>query len=158
MRRPGSVRRWAWLAEHADALRRSLGGRLASDEADDVAQETILRASATAGPLPLGPRGGAWLHRIARNIATDRWRRERRLVPLDIAAHVTVEPELSDTRIDLAVALKQLRPSDRQLLTLVSTGIRYSEIARMEGVDASVIRQRVARARARVLALLREEP
>jgi RNA polymerase sigma-70 factor, ECF subfamily len=158
MRRPGSVRRWAWLAEHADALRRSLGGRLDSNEADDVAQEAILRASATASPLPPGPRGGAWLHRIARNIATDRWRRERRLVPLDIAAHLIVEPELSDTRIDLAVALKQLRPSDRQLLTLVSTGIRYSEIARMEGVDASVIRQRVARARARVLALLREEP
>jgi RNA polymerase sigma-70 factor (ECF subfamily) len=155
---PESARRWEWLAEQADGLRRSLRGRLESGEAEDVVQEAILRASASAGAPSQDGHRGAWLYRIARNIATDRWRRERQLVPLNIAAHVTVEPELSDTRIDLAVALKQLRPSDRQLLMLVSTGIRYSEIARTEGVDASVIRQRVARARARVLALLREEP
>jgi DNA-directed RNA polymerase specialized sigma24 family protein len=42
------------------------------------------------------------------------------------------------------------------LLELIAGGARYSELARAEGVDASVIRQRVARARARILATLRE--
>jgi RNA polymerase sigma-70 factor (ECF subfamily) len=150
--------RWAWLVEHRDALRRTLRGRLGADEAEDVASEAILRAGRSTETVPPGARRAAWLHRIARNVAIDRWRRQRRLVPLEIAAHVTAEAETSAARIDVEVALKQLRPSDRRLLALVAAGTRYSEIARSEGVDVSAIRQRVARARARALAALREGP
>ena len=153
-----SAERWAWLVEHRDALRRTLRGRLGADEAEDVASEAILRAGRSTDTVPPGARRAAWLHRIARNVAIDRWRRQRRLVPLEIAAHVTAEPDTSADRIDVEVALKQLRPSDRRLLALVAAGTRYSEIARSEGVDVSAIRQRVARARARALAALREEP
>jgi RNA polymerase sigma-70 factor (ECF subfamily) len=153
-----SAERWAWLAEHGDALRRALRDRLEPHEADDVASEAILRAGRSTDALPSGARGTAWLHRVARNIAIDRWRRDRRLVPLDIAAHVTAEPDTSATRIDVELALKHLRPSDRRLLALIASGTRYIEIARAEAVDVSVIRQRVARARARVLAAVREEP
>jgi RNA polymerase sigma-70 factor (ECF subfamily) len=137
-------------------LERSLRGRLKADDAEDVAQETILRASLAQSAVPAGPRGAAWLDRIARNIVIDRWRRERHVAPLDISDHITAGPEASVGRIDIEVALKRLGPSDRRLLALIATGIRYSEIAHAEGVDASVIRQRVARARARVLAALRE--
>jgi hypothetical protein len=42
------------------------------------------------------------------------------------------------------------------LLGQIAGGARYSELARAEGVEASVIRQRVARARARILATLKE--
>jgi RNA polymerase sigma-70 factor (ECF subfamily) len=150
--------RWAWLVEHRDALRRTLRGRLGADEAEDVASEAILRAGRSTDAVPPPARRAAWLHRIARNVAIDRWRRQRRLVPLEIAAHVTAEPDTSAARIDVEVALKQLRPSDRRLLALVAAGTRYSEIARSEGVDVSAIRQRVARARARALAALREGP
>lgn len=153
-----SAERWAWLVEHSDALRRTLRGRLGSDEAEDVASEAILRAGRSTDAVPPGARRSAWLHRIARNIAIDRWRRHQRLVPLDIAAHVTVDPDTSAARIDVEVALKHLRPSDRRLLALIANGTRYTEIARAEGVDVNVIRQRVARARARVLAEIREEP
>jgi RNA polymerase sigma-70 factor, ECF subfamily len=152
-----SAERWTWLVEQGDALRRSLRRRLEKYEADDVASEAILRASRTTEAVPPGTRGAAWLYRIARNVAIDRWRHDRRLVPLEIAEHVTAEPETSAGRIDIEVALKCLRPSDRRLLAQVAGGTRYNEIARAEGVDASVIRQRVARARARVLAALREE-
>jgi RNA polymerase sigma-70 factor (ECF subfamily) len=142
--------------EHVDGLRRSLRGRLEPHEADDVAQEAILRASLASNSVPAGAEGTAWLHRIARNIAIDRWRRERRLAPLEIASHVTVEQETSAGQIDVEVALRRLRPDDRRLLASIASGVRYSELARAEGVDASVIRQRVARARARALAALRE--
>ena len=158
MHQPESAERWAWLAEHGDALRRTLRRRLGADEAEDVASEAILRAGRSTVSVPPGARRAAWLHRIARNVAIDRWRRDRRLVPLEIAAHVTAEPNTSAARIDVEVALKRLRPSDRRLLALVAAGTRYSEIARSEGVDVSAIRQRVARARARALAALREEP
>jgi RNA polymerase sigma-70 factor, ECF subfamily len=152
-----SAERWAWLVEHRDALRRTLRGRLRADEVEDVASEAILRAGRSADTVPPAARR-AWLQRIARNVAIDRWRRERRLVPLEIAAHVTAEPDTSTARIDVEAALKQLRPSDRRLLALIAAGTRYSEIARSEGVDVSAVRQRVARARARALAALREEP
>ena len=153
-----SAERWAWLVEHGDALRRTLRRRLGADEAEDVASEAILRAGRSTVSVPPGARRAAWLHRIARNVAIDRWRRDRRLVPLEIAAHVTAEPNTSAARIDVEVALKRLRPSDRRLLALVAAGTRYSEIARSEGVHVGAIRQRVARARARALAALREEP
>jgi DNA-directed RNA polymerase specialized sigma24 family protein len=104
--------------------------------------------------MPPGAQGTAWLHRIARNVAIDRWRRDRRLVPLEIAAHVSAEPETSAGRIDVEVAIARLRADDRRLLAAIAKGARYGELARKEGVDASVIRQRVARARARVLAAL----
>jgi len=151
-----SAQRWEWLVEHVDGLRRSLRRSLEPHEADDVAQEAILRASLAPRTVPPGAEGAAWLHRIARNIAIDRWRRERRLAPLEIASHVTVEPEASAGRIDVEVALMNLRRDDRRLLGLIARGARYSELAHAEGVDVSVIRQRVARARARVLAALRE--
>jgi RNA polymerase sigma factor (sigma-70 family) len=150
------VRRWAWLVEHADGLRRTLRG-LPAHDADEVAQEAILRASLATRAVPPGRQGVAWLNRIARNVAIDRWRRERRLVPVDVAAHVSVQPEVSEGRIDIEVALKRLRRSDRRLLALIAGGIRYSELAHSEHVDVSVIRQRVARARARLLVELQEE-
>jgi RNA polymerase sigma-70 factor (ECF subfamily) len=152
-----SAERWAWLVEHGDALRRTLRWRLGAEEAEDVASEAILRAGRSTDAIPPEARRAAWLHRIARNVAIDRWRRDRRLVPLDIAAHIPAEPEPSAARIDVAIALKQLRPSDRRLLALIAAGARYSEIAHAQGVDVTAIRQRVARARARALAALREE-
>jgi RNA polymerase sigma-70 factor, ECF subfamily len=158
MHQDESAERWAWLVEQGDALRRTLRRRLRADDADDVASEAILRAGRSTVSVAPGARRAAWLHRIARNVAIDRWRRDRRLVPLDIAAHVTAEPEASADRIDVEVALKQLRPNDRRLLALIAAGARYSEIAHAEGVDVTAIRQRVARARARVLAALREGP
>lgn len=157
MQQPESAQRWAWLVEHVEGLRRSLRRSLEPHDVEDVAQEAMLRASLATNAVPTGAQGAAWLQRIARNIAIDRWRRERRLAPLEIASHVTVEPEASAGRIDIEVALNRLRPNDRRLLTLIAKGVRYSELARAEGVDATVIRQRVARARARALIALREE-
>lgn len=157
MHEPERARRWTWLVEHADGLRRSLRRVLPAHDAEEVAQEAMLRAALAPQAVPAGTQGVAWLHRIARNIAIDRWRHDRRLVSLDIAAHVTAQPEISDTRIDVEVALKRLRRSDRHLLALIAGGTRYNEIARAEGVDVSVIRQRVARARARLLEHLPEE-
>jgi RNA polymerase sigma factor (sigma-70 family) len=156
MDRSGSAQRWDWLVARVPGLQRSLRRGIDAHDAEDIAQEAILRAALATRAVPPGPEGVAWLHRIARNIAVDRWRRARRVVPLDIASHITVGSEASDGRIDIEVALKRLRPSDRRLLGQIAGGARYSELARAEGVEASVIRQRVARARARILATLKE--
>jgi DNA-directed RNA polymerase specialized sigma24 family protein len=146
--------RWGWIAEQADGLRRALRRRYPADQADDLTQDALLRAAA-ASSVPKGSRA-AWLQRIARNLAVDRWRSERRLVALDTAVHVPAR-EVGSTSGDLADALRRLERNDRVLLARLAAGARYAELARIEGVAPAVIRQRAARARARVLALLMEE-
>src|SRR5204863_7465143 len=122
MHQPESAERWAWLAEHGDALRRTLRRRLGADEAEDVASEAILRAGRSTVSVPPGARRAAWLHRIARNVAIDRWRRDRRLVPLEIAAHVTTEPYDSAARIVIEAALVRLSTRHLRLLALGAAG------------------------------------
>ena len=56
--------------------------RMLSDEAEaeDVAQETMLRLWRTAASLEIGDSGvGPWLRRVASNLAIDRLRARRRL-------------------------------------------------------------------------------
>jgi DNA-directed RNA polymerase specialized sigma24 family protein len=145
--------RWTWLAEQADGLRQALRRRYPADQADDLTHDALLRAE-EASSVPKGS-PGAWLQRIARNLAVDRWRSERRLVALETAVHVPAR-EIATAR-DIVDAVRRLRRSDRVLLTRLAAGARYAELARIEGVGPSVIRQRAARARARVLAHLMEE-
>lgn len=154
--RPQLAERWPWLASHAVALRRALDRRFAADEADDIAQETILRVARSTAPIPQGPQAELWLRRVARNIGIDRWRREQRVAPLSLAMHVPAMPDATAERMDVEAAIGRLRPGDRRLLRLVASGVRYSEIAHRERVGTPAIRQRVARARARLVQLLTE--
>jgi RNA polymerase sigma factor (sigma-70 family) len=148
--------RWRWVVRYADDLRHALRGRHSPSDADDLAQETLLRVAVSTARLPEGSAATALLRRIARNVAIDRWRRERRLVPLEIAAHVPAL-ELDQELGDLTPALHRLQRSDRRLLAQLAAGERYADLARAEGIDPSVIRQRAARARARVIAAILEE-
>ncbi|MGH2378705.1 MAG: RNA polymerase sigma factor [Candidatus Limnocylindria bacterium] len=154
MQRREKAERWSWLAAQGDGLVRLLRSRFGAD-AEDLAQEAIVRAGASDRPVPTGAQGVAWLRRVARNAAIDRWRRHRRSAPLELAQHVAVHPD-ADGRIDIEAALGRLSRGDRHVLGLIATGMRYADIARAEGVDAAVIRQRVGRARARLIALLME--
>lgn len=147
--------RWSWLAGQTEGLRRSLRGRFHADEADDIAQEAILKAATALSVSDTAP-STAWLQRIARNVGIDRWRRRRRVVRLDAAAHIAIEHVGSAAQIDIERALRTLRRSDRDLLTQVAAGTRYAEIADGQRVSAEVVRQRVARARARLLTALEE--
>lgn len=156
MPRPDRAAGWSPVAPQADALHEALARRYPRGEADDLAQEALIRAAASSAPVPAGPGALRWLQAIARNIAIDSWRRRRPHVPLDIATHVPAMAADLDERIDLEAAIGQLSAGDRHLLQLVVSGARYEEIARAEHVTAAAIRQRVARARARLLQLLTE--
>jgi RNA polymerase sigma-70 factor (ECF subfamily) len=157
MRPAERVDRWAWLAARSEVLRRSLTGRLSPWEVDDVTQEALLRAATSTTGVPGGSDGARWLARVARNIGIDRWRRRRREVAIDTAAHVPALPDAAAERIDLEAALGRLSRSDRHLLELVAAGLRYDEVAKGERITVVTVRQRVARARARLLTQLKEE-
>lgn len=54
------------------------------DEAEDIAQETLLRLWRSASTIDVGSGGvGPWLRQVARNLAIDRWRAARRIETSD---------------------------------------------------------------------------
>lgn len=147
---------WAAIAAHAGALRTALARRYEQPDADDLAQDTLLRAMRSAAQVPPGSRMLQWLTVIARNVAIDRWRRRHQCVALDLAAHVPAIAADHERMLDVERALSQLGHGDRRLLGKVAVGMRYDEIARSERASEVAIRKRVARARARLLQRLME--
>ncbi|MGJ3508575.1 sigma-70 family RNA polymerase sigma factor [Enemella sp. A6] len=133
---------WRFLAH--------LAGR---DAADDLTQETYLRAM---DALP-GYRGEssarAWLLTIARRTAVDRFRREasRPQQVSPAAAERLAVPDAS-ARVEIEQMLDSLDRERREALVLTQVfGLSYAEAASIAGVAVGTIRSRVARARAELI-------
>jgi RNA polymerase sigma-70 factor, ECF subfamily len=127
--------------------------------AEELTQDTFLRAY---GALA-GWRGDAslrtWLATICRRLCIDRVRRkqlETVIAPdLEAVAGSTSEPEALADRLDLQAALDQLPGEEREAFLLVHHyGYNSSEAATLLGVHASTVRSRVGRARQRLVAAL----
>jgi len=127
-----------------------------ADHADDLVQETLIRA---LGALPqLDPEGNlrAWLFTILQNVLRGEWRRRRRSpVRHDIDADGVPEPSQkggqfeSATLAELAGAIRRLPPRFREVLMLCGVeGFDYEEAAAVLGVPVGTIRSRLSRARA----------
>lgn len=120
-------------------------------EADDLTQETFLRAlQALAGfreDAPLGP----WLKRITANLAIDRLRRMRPVEDIDatdFAGPGSGDRELS---LDLGAALSQLDPVTRTVVWLaVMEGWSHRELADRYGRSESWSKSLLSRALARL--------
>lgn len=132
-------------------------------EAEELVQETALKAlSARRVPEPeAGFR--AWLFRILRNARIDSRRASRRMLPTDpaeIAERIDGAQSLfaaGDALADgmmLRDALARLSPPHREMIALVDVaGFGYAEAAGLLGVPLGTVMSRVSRARA---ALARE--
>ena len=127
-----------------------------ADHADDLVQETLIRA---LGALPqLDPEGNlrAWLYTILRNVLRGEWRRRRRS-PVRHDLDPDSVPEAgqkggqfeSAALAELAVAVRRLPPRFREVLMLCGVeGFDYEEAASVLGVPVGTIRSRLSRARA----------
>jgi RNA polymerase sigma-70 factor (ECF subfamily) len=134
-------------------------------EAEDVAQETLLRLWRNAGSLQLGEGGvRPWLRRVASNLCIDRVR-SRRNVSLgeempeesEPASQVTqlAERDLS-TRVD--AALKALPERQRLALTLFHyEGMSQVEVGDAMGISDEAVESLLARARRTLKASLKNE-
>ncbi|NUT34420.1 MAG: sigma-70 family RNA polymerase sigma factor [Hamadaea sp.] len=141
-------------------LTRQLGGDRA--KAEDLAQETLLRAWRHAGQLDL-ERGTArgWLMRVAQNLVIDT-RRARSARPAEVGA-VREEPAVVDTTDDLltAMAVKQaMRELNRDqrlvLVHLYLRGFTAPETARALGVPLGTVKSRAFHGLRRLRAILEE--
>ena len=136
----------------------SLTGKM--DRADDLVQETLLKAWANRESFEPGTKLKAWLFTILRNeFYTVFRKRKREVEDADglIAGKVGVHPEQDghmDMR-DMQHALGKLPVDQREALLLVSASdMSYEEAAVICGVAVGTIKSRVNRARARLAEML----
>jgi len=139
-----------FAAEFA-SLHRYLARRVGAAAADDLAADTFAVAFRNWDKLdperPVRP----WLYGIAANVMRHHWRKERRM--LRAYARTGVDPVFTedepaeDTR-ELAAALAQLRPDEREILLLHAWAeLTDTEIAVALGIPAGTVKSRLSRTR-----------
>ena len=136
----------------------SLSGQV--DRADDLVQDTLLRALSHIDRFERGTNLNAWLFTILRNLFHSEYRKRRREVEDadgSYAARLKVSPE-QGARLDFEdfrTALAKLPPDQREALLLVgASGFSYEEAANICGCAVGTIKSRVNRARSRLAGLL----
>lgn len=143
------------------AFGRSLSGN--RDLADDLVQETLLKAWAARSRFQAGTNMRAWTFIILRNLFLSQMRRARFSGEWDdlVADRLLAAPAGQDRQIELGDverALQHLPASQREALILVGAGgFAYEEAAQICGVAVGTIKSRVARGRVALEALLEGE-
>ena len=138
-----------------------------SADADDVAQETFVRAYGALARFRVGEPLYPWLARIATNTALSQLRRRRRKpeTPLEPLLEAGQQWGTDDDPADrvaaterarhLREAMTELTPEHQAVLVLrVVEDLSYDEIAKALSVPAGTVMSRLSRARAELKARL----
>lgn len=153
-------RELAAVIPHLRAFGRSLSGN--RDVADDLVQETLLKAWAARNRFQAGTNMRAWTFIILRNHYLSQMRRSRFRGEWDelTADRLLAAPAGQDKHIelgDMQRALLQLPQPQREALILVGAGgFAYEEAAEICGVAVGTIKSRVARGRSALEQILSE--
>jgi RNA polymerase sigma-70 factor (ECF subfamily) len=145
---------------HLRAFGRSLSGN--RDLADDLVQETLLKAWAARARFQAGTNMRAWTFIILRNLFLSQMRRARFKGEWDdiTASKVLAAPAGQEHHVelgDLQRALLHLPQPQREALILVGAGgFAYEEAAEICGCAVGTIKSRVARGRVALEVLLTE--
>lgn len=119
-------------------------------EAEDLAQESFVRAYRARQTYQPSAPVGAWLHRIAVNLALSHLRRRKlsRFLPVRLYTGPERDPnEQSDARSLVEQALAELTPKLRAVVALhFYQGYTREEIASMLGVPSGTVASRMAKA------------
>jgi RNA polymerase sigma-70 factor (ECF subfamily) len=146
---------------HLRAFARGLCGR--HDFADDLVQETAIKAWSARERFEPGTNFRAWTFTILRNHYLSELRRSRRQVEYDEAAVEKLLVADADQEAplhlnDVQKALQKLPEERREALLLVGAGgFSYEEAASISGCAIGTMKSRVARGRAALAELLEDE-
>jgi len=138
----------------------SLVGSRYADRADDLVQETLVKAWAHRSSFQPGTNLNAWLHTILRNEFYSQMRRKGREVEDADGAYsrkLGVHPDQYGhlDMADMERALGQLSAEQREAVLLVAaSGFSYEDAAAICGVAVGTIKSRVNRARTRLAEIL----
>lgn len=153
------------LAHLPDVVRFARSLTRDATDADDVVQETYLRAFRSRHTFIAGSDGRRWLFTIARNLFLRSRERESRVVALedepelDAVAAVQAQAEARAAGVDpslahpdlapaIAAAIAELPEPFRLVVALVDVeGLDYAEAAEQLGIPVGTVRSRLFRAR-----------
>jgi RNA polymerase sigma-70 factor (ECF subfamily) len=134
-----------------------------ADYADDLVQETLMKAWNHQNSFQEGTNIKAWLFTILRNEYFSQLRKRRREVEDadgDYAGSV-MTPGGQESQLDMAdlrIALQQLPDDQREAVVLVgASGFSYQEVADICHVPVGTVKSRVNRARNKLAVLLGNE-
>ena len=126
--------------------------------AEDLTQETFLRAYRNLGTFAHQSRFSTWLFQIARNAGIDALRhRERGARLLEVVPVADSRPS-PEAGAELEAGLAALSPKLREALLVVEVlGYRYREAAIILGVPEGTVKSRVHQARVRLVDWMDDE-
>lgn len=150
---------------HLSSLLRA-GLRLTSNQsaAEDLAQETMMRAWRAWEQYTPGTNCRAWLFRIMMNVYNRSWTRTNAL-PVTLSLDDCTESEMPVTRpnssmylrSEILMALNGLREEQRVVLVLAAVeGFRCREIAEILNIPIGTVMSRLSRARTEMQRVLTE--
>ena len=146
-----ALRAFAWSLSHN------------ASDADDLVQDTLIKAWTNRDKFEDGTNLRAWLFTILRNTYYTHVLRRRREVRDEAGVHAATltSPASQDWSVAmtaLEAALKRLPDEHREALMLVGgAGLTYEEAAEICGCALGTIKSRVNRARGRLLKLMEAE-
>jgi RNA polymerase sigma-70 factor (ECF subfamily) len=133
------------------------------DEADDLAQEAMVKAFHVLSSFEERSAFSTWLYSVTRGVCRD-WYRRRSLDRFQSSdfdeqtAGGLLQDELLEKRELSAVlwaAIQRLEPDFRTALVLSDVeGLSYQEIAEIEALPVGTVRSRLSRARSRLRRIL----
>lgn len=153
--RQGDVGAYGLLyAAHVGAVRTTVRGQLTDRElAEDVVQDTFVRALESLGKLEDPARFRPWLLSIARHTAIDARRAVRPTSPEEVDREGGVEPERLAELGEMASlvwgAVAGLSARDGTAMAMVSLGFGIADVALALGVSHGAAKVAVHRARER---------
>jgi RNA polymerase sigma-70 factor (ECF subfamily) len=149
------------LVEHLPAMRAfALSLTRNGATADDMVQDTIVKAWINIDKFEIGTNMRAWLFTILRNTYySSRRKAKREVADVDgVFTESLAEKPAHDGHMqmnDFRKALEQLTDEQREAVLLIgASGFSYEEVAEMCGVAVGTIKSRVNRARAQLAEIL----
>lgn len=131
-----------------------------SDRADDLVQETLVKAWSSLDSFTEGTNLTAWLFTILRNIYYSEFRKRRREAsdPDGEYAAGLIAPDSQEAHmefLDFREAMQKLPLDQREALILVgASGMSYEDAAEICGCAPGTMKSRVNRARTRLAELM----
>jgi len=140
---------------HRDGVFRYLCRIVGQEDARELTQEVFLRVTRAAAPETDDGGRRAWVFRIARNLALNHVRDDRRRgTAMDTVPDVGAPPTQALAAV-LREALDRLNPLDRDVFLMREVGgLSYEEISFACQLSADAVRSRLHRARQQLRASL----
>lgn len=148
----------ALISQRVNLMRCALNLTRHHDAAEDLVQDTMVRALQYRATFKEQSNFGGWLYTIMRNLHIEQQRRKRLPLTRDETAVEAVLAAADATigldMLDMHAAIMELSPDARTAVMLSAGGRPYGESAAIMGCEAGTIKSRTSRGREALKAAL----